>query len=138
MEEIELAIEVLGRENVAIAQSTSAYPCAPSELNLRVLDTLRRRFPELPIGYSGHETGLVPTLAVVALGATFVERHLTLDRAMWGTDQAASLEPGSFRRLVEGTRDVELALGDGHKRVFESERAAWTKLRRVRTPPLPG
>jgi N-acetylneuraminate synthase len=136
-EEIELALAVVGRDNVALAQSTSAYPCKPEELNLRVIESLKGRYPDVPIGYSGHETGIVPSIAAVALGATFVERHFTLDRAMWGTDQAASLEPGGLARLVEGIRDVERALGDGHKRVFESERAAWAKLRRVRVPPTP-
>jgi N-acetylneuraminate synthase len=98
-----------------------------------VIDALRERYRGVPIGYSGHETGIAPSLAAVALGAAFVERHVTLDRAMWGTDQAASLEVGGLERLVHGIRDVERALGDGRKRFYESERAAWTKLRRVRS-----
>jgi len=131
MDEIEEAVKFLGRENLLIAQSTSTYPCALNELNLRVIQTLKQKFPEVPIGYSGHETGLAPTLAAVALGATFVERHITLDRAMWGTDQAASVEIGGMFRLVKDIRDIENALGDGIKKVYESEQKNIQKLRRV-------
>jgi N-acetylneuraminate synthase len=131
MEEIENAVKVLGRENLLIAQTTSTYPCALNELNLKVIHTLKQKFPEVPIGYSGHETGLAPTLAAVALGATFVERHITLDRAMWGTDQAASVEIGGMFRLVKDIRDIEKALGDGIKKVYESEQKSIQKLRRV-------
>jgi N-acetylneuraminate synthase len=88
-------------------------------------------YKTVPIGYSGHETGLAPTLAAVALGAAFVERHITIDRAMWGTDQAASVEIGGMFRLVKDIRDIEKALGDGLKRVYESEKASQTKLRKV-------
>ena len=89
----------------------------------------------MPIGYSGHETGLRPTWAAVALGATFVERHITLDRAMWGSDQAASVEVGGFVRLVTGIRDIEQSLGDGVKRLHDSELAQKKKLRRVQSAP---
>jgi N-acetylneuraminate synthase len=130
-EEIVKAVELIGRENLMIAHSTSTYPCKPEELNLRMIHTLKKMFPEVPIGYSGHETGLSPTLAAVALGAAFVERHITLDRAMWGTDQAASVEVSGFRRLVENIRDVEESLGDGVKKVYESELGTRQKLRRV-------
>ena len=130
-EEIVNAVELIGRENLMIAHSTSTYPCKPEELNLRMISTLKKMFPEMPIGYSGHETGLSPTLAAVALGATFVERHITLDRAMWGTDQAASVEVSGFRRLVENIRDVEDSLGDGVKKVYDSELGPRQKLRRV-------
>lgn len=130
-EEIVNAVELIGRENLMIAHSTSTYPCKPEELNLRMISTLKKMFPEIPIGYSGHETGLSPTLAAVALGATFVERHITLDRAMWGTDQAASVEVSGFRRLVENIRDVEDSLGDGVKKVYDSELGPRQKLRRV-------
>lgn len=130
-EEIVKAVELIGRENLMIAHSTSTYPCKPEELNLRMINTLKNMFPEVPIGYSGHETGLSPTLAAVALGATFVERHITLDRAMWGTDQAASVEVSGFRRLVENIRDVEESLGDGVKKVYDSELGPRQKLRRV-------
>lgn len=131
IEEIEEAVKLLGRENLLIAQSTSTYPCALNELNLRVIQTFKQKFPEVPIGYSGHETGLAPTLAAVALGATFVERHITLDRAMWGTDQAASVEIGGMFRLVKDIRDIEKALGDGIKKVYDSEQKSIQKLRRV-------
>ncbi len=132
--EIDEAVAVVGREELLLAHSTSSYPCPPSDLNLRMLDTLARRFPECPVGYSGHETGLAPTWAAVALGATFVERHITLDRALWGSDQAASVEIGGFLRLVANIRDVEKSLGDGVKRVYAGELAQIAKLRRVKAP----
>lgn len=131
MDEIEKAVNIFDRENLLIAQSTSTYPCALNELNLKVIQTFRQKFPEIPIGYSGHETGLAPSLAAVALGASFVERHITLDRAMWGTDQAASVEIGGMQRLVKDIRDIEKALGDGTKRVYESEKKSIERLRRV-------
>lgn len=131
MEEIISAVETVGHEDLLIAHSTSTYPCKLEELNLNVIQTLKKLYPEIPIGYSGHETGLAPTLAAVALGAVFVERHITLDRAMWGTDQAASVEVGGFQRLVENIRDIERSLGDGIKKVFESEMGPRKKLRRI-------
>ncbi len=133
MEEIEDAVCIIGNDNLMIAQSTSAYPCKLEELNLKVITTLKDKFPTVPIGYSGHETGLAPTLAAVALGASFVERHITLDRAMWGTDQAASVEIGGMFRLVKDIRDIEKALGDGIKRVYDSELGSIKKLRKVKT-----
>ena len=122
-----------GASELLIAHATSTYPCPVGELNLRMIHTLRRRFPECPIGYSGHETGLSTTWAAVTLGATFVERHVTLDRAMWGSDQAASVEVGGFMRLVSNIRDVEKALGDGMKRVYAGELPQLEKLRRVKS-----
>lgn len=112
-----------------VAHSTSAYPCKPEELNLRMIPTLQAAYPNVPIGYSGHETGLATTVTAVALGATFVERHFTLDRAMWGSDHAASVEPQGFQRLVRDIRDVEAALGDGVKRVYDSELGPMKRLR---------
>lgn len=132
LKEVEAAVELLGKENLLIAQSTSTYPCKLEELNLRVIQTYKEKFPGVPIGYSGHETGLAPSLAAVALGATFVERHITLDRAMWGTDQAASVEIGGMYRLVKDIRDIEKALGDGIKKVYESELNNIKKLRRAK------
>jgi len=132
MEEIENAVENIGLEKLLIAHSTSSYPCKYEELNLKMITTLRNKYPETPIGYSGHETGLAPTWAAVALGASFVERHITLDRAMWGTDQAASVEIAGFHRLVRNIRDIELALGDGIKKVYDSEISSREKLRRVK------
>ncbi len=132
MEEVEQAVELVGTDNLLLAQATSTYPCKLEELNLNVIRTYKEKYPGVPIGYSGHETGLAPTLAAVALGATFVERHITLDRAMWGTDQAASVEIVGLNRLVKDIRDIEKALGDGHKKVYESEYGSIEKLRRVK------
>jgi len=131
IEEINSTVKIIGTKDLLIAHSTSAYPCKLEELNLKVIRTLKQIYPEVPIGYSGHETGLSPSWAAVAIGAVFLERHITLDRAMWGTDQAASVEIGGFKRLVENIRDVEKALGDGVKRVYESEMSSRKKLRRV-------
>jgi len=130
MEQIRAAVEVVGTGNLVIMHCTSTYPCEPEELNLRMIRTLRDEFP-CPIGYSGHEVGLVPPQVAVALGACMIERHLTLDRAMWGSDQAASVEPSGFERLVKYVRTAEASLGDGVKRVYESEKSSLKKLRRV-------
>ncbi|MGD0678819.1 MAG: N-acetylneuraminate synthase family protein [Polyangiaceae bacterium] len=132
MDEIDRAVSGIGEEGVLIAHATSTYPCPVEQLNLRMIHTLKQRYPAVPIGYSGHETGLAPTWAAVAMGATFVERHITLDRAMWGTDQAASVEIVGLVRLVANIRDIERSLGDGIKRVYPEELAARRKLRRVR------
>ena len=132
MEEIEEAEKLFEKRNLLIAHATSSYPCPNEELNLKMITTLREKYPEIPIGYSGHETGLAPTWAAVSLGASFVERHITLDRAMWGSDQAASVELNGFHRLVRNIRDIEVSLGDGIKRVYQSEMSARTKLRRVK------
>lgn len=137
MTQIKAAVEFLDMERLVITHCTSTYPCPEEELNLRVIDTLRETFP-CPIGYSGHEVGLPTTLAAVTLGAALVERHITLDRAMWGSDQAASVEPGGFRRLVSYIRVIESALGDGKKRVYESEMPSLNKLRRADTLPVRG
>ncbi len=128
-DEIEQAVERVGQRDLLIAHATSAYPCPSDQLNLRMIHTLQRRF-DCPIGYSGHEVGLQTTLAAVTLGAAFVERHITLDRAMWGSDQAASIEPWGLMRLVRDIRVIEKALGDGVKRVYDSELSARQRLRR--------
>ncbi len=133
MEEIDAAVGAAGREQLLVAHSTSTYPCPVDQLHLRMLGTLKRLYPECPIGYSGHETGLAPTWAAVTMGATFVERHVTLDRAMWGSDQAASVEIGGLMRLVANIRDIERSLGDGVKRVYPGELPQIQKLRRVKT-----
>lgn len=132
MEEIKAATDAIGTDNLMIAHATSTYPCKPEELNLRMIQTLEKLYPKCPIGYSGHETGLSTTLATVPLGATFIERHFTLDRSMWGSDQAASVEPGGMARLVKDIRDIESAMGDGIKRVYDSELGPKAKLRRVK------
>jgi N-acetylneuraminate synthase len=131
LEQVDEAVEVVGKDSLLIAHSTSSYPCHIDELNLRVIETLARRYSGVPVGYSGHEVGLATTWAAVALGAVFVERHITLDRAMWGSDQAASVEIMGLHHLVRNARDIEQALGDGVKRVYKSELAALGKLRRV-------
>jgi N-acetylneuraminate synthase len=133
MEQICAAVDELGQDNLLITHATSTYPCDPDELNLRMIHTLRETF-SCPVGYSGHEVGLVPSAVAVAMGACLVERHITLDRAMWGGDQAASVEPGGFERLVKYIRVTEQALGDGVKRVYESEMPSLRKLRRVENP----
>jgi N-acetylneuraminate synthase len=129
MEEIRHAVELLKGSQLLIAHCTSSYPAKTEELNLRVIQTLAKEF-DCPIGYSGHEVGLQTTYAAVTLGACFVERHISLDRAMWGTDQAASVEPSGLARLVRDIRETEKALGDGVKRVYPSEVSAKAKLRR--------
>ncbi len=133
IEEIENAVEIINSDKLMVAHSTSSYPCKNEELNLNMILTLKTKYPKYPIGYSGHEVGLAPTQAAVALGASFVERHITLDRAMWGTDQAASVEIVGMQKLVSNIRDVELALGDGIKKVYESELSSLKKLRRHKT-----
>jgi N-acetylneuraminate synthase len=133
MDEIERAVAAVGEENLLVAHATSTYPCPVEQLNLRMIHTLKKRFQSVPVGYSGHETGLAPTWAAVAMGATFVERHITLDRAMWGTDQAASVEIVGLVKLVANIRDIERSLGDGIKRVYPEEQTARRKLRRVRS-----
>jgi N-acetylneuraminate synthase len=134
LEQIRHAVDIVGRERLIICHTTSSYPAPPEELNLRMIHTLMHIFPDVPIGYSGHEIGLQTTVAAVALGACFVERHITLDRAAWGSDQAASVEPGGLARLVRDIRTVEVALGDGVKRVYDSELPVLRKLRRTGLP----
>jgi YrbI family 3-deoxy-D-manno-octulosonate 8-phosphate phosphatase len=129
-QEIDAAASLIEAPRLLIAHSTSAYPCAPKELNLRMIETLANKYPGVPIGYSGHEVGLATTYAAVALGASFVERHITLDRAMWGSDQSASVEIVGLMRLVRDIRSIEEALGDGVKRVYTSEYTALRRLRR--------
>jgi N-acetylneuraminate synthase len=131
MEQIHQGVKMAGEKDLVLMHCTSTYPCEPEELNLKMVETLRHEFPSIPIGYSGHEVGLVPSSVAVALGACMVERHLTLDRAMWGSDQAASVEPGGFERLVKYIRVTEAALGDGVKKVYESELGSLKRLRRV-------
>jgi len=130
MEQIHEAVAVVGTDNLMITHATSTYPCEPNELNLKMIQTLREAFP-CPVGYSGHEVGLIPTVVAVSMGACLVERHITLDRAMWGSDQAASVEPGGIERLVKYIRVTEQALGDGVKHVYNSELSSLRKLRRV-------
>jgi len=131
MAQIRAAVRALATRDLVMLHSTSAYPCPPEELNLRMIQTLRKEFP-YPVGYSGHEVGLPTSIAAVAMGACMIERHLTLDRSMWGSDQAASVEPQGFERLCNYIRTVETALGDGLKQVYPSEIPVLNRLRRVR------
>lgn len=128
LEEIRHAVSLLDCDRLVIAHTTSTYPCKTEELNLRMIQTLRDEF-ECPVGYSGHEVGLQTTVAAVALGACLVERHITIDRSMWGSDQSASVEPGGLDRLVRDIRVVQKALGTGIKEVYETEGTAIRRLR---------
>jgi N-acetylneuraminate synthase len=128
-EQIKDAVEAIGLDDLIITHSTSSYPCDPHELNLKMIPTLKEQYP-CPIGYSGHEVGLITSVVAASMGACLVERHFTLDRSMWGGDQSASVEPGGFRLLVKYVRVTEMALGDGVKRVYESEQSSLKKLRR--------
>ncbi len=128
--QIDHAVEVLGKQDLVLLHTTSTYPSKVEELNLRAITTLAERYG-VPVGYSGHEVGLAPSVAAAALGACVVERHITLDRAMWGSDQSASVEPQGFARLVRDVRVLEAALGDGVKRLYDSEVPVMQKLRRV-------
>ena len=128
-EEIRHSVKVVDPDRLLLAHSTSTYPCKPEELNLEMVRTLKQEF-DCPVGYSGHEVGLQTTCAAVALGASFIERHITLDRATWGSDQAASIEPQGLMRLVRDIRVIEQAMGDGVKRVYDSGRPVLKRLRR--------
>ncbi len=131
LEQIDRAVAVFDPANLVILHATSTYPLPADEANIRMIPSLRARYPDIPIGYSGHERGLQISVAAVALGATVVERHITLDRTMWGSDHAASLEPQGFTQLVRDIRVIGEALGDGVKRVYPGELAPLAKLRRI-------
>jgi len=130
LEQIDHAVQVLGKQDLIILHSSSTYPAHYEELNLKIIPVLRQQF-SVPVGYSGHETGLASSVAAVALGACVLERHITLDRAMWGSDHAASLEPNGISRVVRDIRLVEQSMGDGVKRVYEREQPIIKKLRRI-------
>lgn len=129
LEQIDHAIEVLGKDDLILLHCMSAYPAYNDELNLLTITRLYSRY-NLPVGYSGHELGTVTTVAAVAIGACMIERHITLSRDLWGSDQAASLEPEELKELVRDIRFVEAALGDGIKRVYEREVPVMQKLRK--------
>jgi N-acetylneuraminate synthase len=130
MKEIKRAVDVFD-ENLIIMHSTSTYPCPLDEVNLQCIVTFQQNWPSYDIGYSGHETGLAPSVAAAALGAKYIERHITLDRTMWGSDQAASVEPRGFDRLVKDVKVVSAALGDGVKRPMPGEMEPMKRLRGV-------
>lgn len=130
MEQIKHAVDVLGEEDLILYHCTSTYPTVNNEINLRVITTLRKMF-NCPIGFSGHEKGILPTILSVMLGANAVERHITTDRTLWGSDQAASLERSGIFRVVRDIRQMNDILGDGVKKVYDSELPIIKKLRRV-------
>jgi N-acetylneuraminate synthase len=129
VEQIDHAVDLLGKEDLILLHACSTYPAYYEELNLKAIQTMRQRYG-VPVGYSGHETGLASSVAAAALGACMVERHITLDRSMWGSDHAASLEPSGLTRLVRDIRLIEKSMGDGIKRVIEREMPIIKKLRR--------
>lgn len=129
MEEIRHAVKLLGEDNLVLFHCTSTYPTNHNEINLRAIEEFKKEFT-CPIGYSGHERGLLPSVLSVQLGAASVERHITVDRTLWGSDQAASLEPEGLRRMVRDIREVKTILGDGKKVVYESEIPVRKKLRK--------
>ena len=131
LEEIYRVVDVFDHHHCpfALLHCVSTYPCNDADCNLRMIKTLQDEFPVTKIGYSGHERGIQPSLAALALGATIIERHITLDRTMYGSDQAASLEGPGLRRLVEYANQIEAAMGDGVKRIIEAERKTAASLR---------
>jgi N-acetylneuraminate synthase len=130
IEQLDHAVDVLGKGDLVLLHCCSTYPAQYLELNLKVIPVLRDRYG-VPIGYSGHETGIASSVAAAVLGACIVERHVTLDRSLWGSDHAASLEPNGIIRVIRDIRLVEMALGDGQKKVVPSEIPVMQKLRRV-------
>jgi N-acetylneuraminate synthase len=130
VKEVDHAVEVLGKQELILLHACSTYPAYYEELNLHVIEVLRDRYG-VPVGYSGHETGLASSVAASVLGSCVVERHITLDRSMWGSDHAASLEPNGITRLIRDIRLIEKSMVDGIKRVLEREQPIMKKLRRV-------
>ena len=131
MEEIRHAVSILGEDNLIIMHCTSTYPSNADEMNLRVIETFKKEF-SCPIGYSGHERGITPSVLAVAIGANVVERHITTDRTNWGSDQAASLETAGLYHMVRDIRQTPILLGDGVKVVYPREIPIIEKLRRVK------
>ena len=131
LKEIDMAVDTLGTNNLIILHATSSYPCEIKELNLKMIKTLEERY-NVPIGYSGHEVGIPTTVAAAAIGACMIERHITLDRSMWGSDQAASVEPIGFSKICDSVKVINKALGDGVKVVYDSEKPIIEKLRRIK------
>lgn len=133
MEEVDLAVDAIKNANsnckYSILHCNSTYPAPIEELNLKCIQTLEKKY-NCPVGYSGHEFGLTTTIASICMGATIIERHITLDRTMWGTDQMCSVEPQGLIKLVRGIKELSLAIGDGEKRVTEKEKEIRKKLRK--------
>ena len=135
LKEIEKAVKIFRKFECPfeLMHSHSAYPMNPAEANLKLISVLKNKF-KCKVGYSGHETGsYLICVTATLLGAVSIERHITLDRTMYGSDQAASLEPGGLFRLVRDLREIEKILGDGKKRIWNSELPAKEKLRQILT-----
>ncbi len=130
LEEVSHAVEVLGKDDLILLHTVSTYPADYHDLNLRVIGTLKEEFG-VPVGYSGHETGLASSVAAVAMGACMIERHITLERSLWGSDQAASLGPSGITRLIRDIRLVEMSMGSPEKKCLDVELPVRQKLRRV-------
>ena len=130
MAQIKHAVKILGEENIVLMHCTSTYPSNADEMNLRVIERWKKEF-SCPIGYSGHERGITPSVLAVALGANAVERHITIDRTNWGSDQAASLETAGLYHMVRDIRQTPVLLGNGKKIVYPRELPIIDKLRRV-------
>ena len=131
LDEIRHAVKILGEDNLIIYHCTSTYPSNAEETNLKAIESFKKEF-NCPIGYSGHERGVTPSVLAVALGANSVERHITVDRTNWGSDQAASLEMAGLYHMVRDIRQVPALLGDGNKVVYPRELPIIDKLRRVK------
>ena len=129
-EQIDHAVDILGQDNLVIMHCTSTYPSSEAELNLNVIPNYIEKY-ECPIGYSGHEKGVFPSVLAASMGACAIERHITTDRTLWGSDHPASLEPEGLRRLIRDIRLLNTIKGDGKKVVYESELPIIKKLRRV-------
>ena len=132
LDQIDKAVKFFNKDLLSILHCTSSYPCKNNEINLNMIYSLKNLYPKHIIGYSGHETGLQISLAAVAMGAKVIERHITLDRTMWGSDQSASIEPRGLEMLVRDIRVIEEAMGDGQKVIYESELSSLEKLRRFK------
>ncbi|MDR0221792.1 MAG: N-acetylneuraminate synthase family protein [Lachnospiraceae bacterium] len=130
LSEIDKAVALLDKENLLLLHCVSQYPAEPENIHLRVIDTLRERY-NVPVGYSGHEMDTFISVAAVAMGACAVERHFTLSRSMWGSDQKASIEPDEMAELVKSIRIVEQAMGESVPRCLPVEVPVKNKLRRV-------
>ncbi len=134
LDQINKAVDILDKSNLILLHAVSSYPVKDSDLNLSAINTLRSKFNGIPIGYSGHEVGVLPSvIAVAKFGAVCVERHITLDRAMWGSDQSASLELPGMVKMVRDIREIPKLIGTGEKEIQDIEVGPMNKLRRVNT-----
>lgn len=128
--ELDNALNIIGRDNICILSCTSTYPTELKDMNLNRIKTLQKKYEDIPIGYSGHEEGILPTLIAVSMGAAIIERHITVSREIWGSDQKASLEPKELKELVEKIKDIQVMMGDGKIRMLDNEKQIKDKLRR--------